>query len=170
MVWRCFVVILLGWLLANQNVSAETETKLKAAFTYNFTKYVLWPESTEQAGGEFYLCVFKSPEVASEMASISGKNVRGYQLKVKSVNALEEIDGCHLIYSDSSKYSAQIIAATANSPILTIADSRGFLEAGGIIQLLRDGRQIRFDINLQKARDVNLQISSRLLQLAREVK
>ena len=63
----------------------------------------------------------------------------------------------------------KVLSASTTMPILTISDEPDFVSRGGIIGLVTEGRRIRFDINLGTAREAQLQISSRLLQLARRV-
>lgn len=85
-----------------------------------------------------------------------------------NVSKLDAIDDCQIVYT--SGYDARkILSRTQNKAILTISDDPGFVGIGGTIGLVTEGQRIRFDINLASAKLSQLQISSRLLQLARRV-
>ena len=51
---------------------AEEEARLKAAFIYNFTKYVTWPLSIEQASGKLRVCVLGKEAFTDELSQLSG--------------------------------------------------------------------------------------------------
>ena len=96
------------------------------------------------------------------------KNIPKFKLEIKQLNLSDPIDGCRVVYV-SGLNVRKFLQSVGNLPVLTISDEEDFIDAGGVIGLVTEGRRIRFDINLGRARDVELQISSRLLQLARRV-
>jgi hypothetical protein len=51
-----------------------------------------------------------------------------------------------------------------------VSEVEDFLEQGGAVQFVPDGNKVRFEINLGAARRSGLNISSKLLSLARAVK
>lgn len=157
----------LGMLLSGLGY-AENEAQLKAAFVYNFTKYVTWPLATEQASGKLRVCIFGKEAYSDELSQLTGREVRSFRLEVVNVSKLDDIDDCQIVYT--SGYDARkILSRTQNKAILTISDDPGFVDIGGTIGLVTEGQRIRFDINLASAKVSQLQISSRLLQLARRV-
>lgn len=166
---RLLLGIVLGiGLLTSVSGFGEEEARLKAAFIYNFTKYVTWPQDIEQAGGTLHLCVLGTDGYFEELSHLDGREVREFKLEIKKLTPSDAIDGCRVVYV-SGLNVRKFLPSTGNLPILTISDEKDFIDAGGMIGLVTEGRRIRFDINLGRARDVGLQISSRLLQLARRV-
>ena len=147
---------------------AEEEARLKAAFIYNFTKYVTWPLSIEQASGKLRACVLGKEAFTDELSQLSGREVRTFSLEVVPLQVADSLDGCHVLFV-SGVNPRKVLSASTTMPILTISDEPDFVSRGGIIGLVTEGRRIRFDINLGTAREAQLQISSRLLQLARRV-
>lgn len=160
-------VLYLGLLTSVQG-HAEEEAQLKAAFIYNFTKYVTWPLSIEQASGTLRVCVVGKKAYSDEIAQLNGREVRTFELEVVPLSLTDSMTACHVLYLSGLKPD-KVLGMISTLPILTISDEPGFASLGGIIGLITEGRRIRFDINLGRARDAQLQISSRLLQLARRV-
>lgn len=147
---------------------AEEEAQLKAAFVYNFTKYVIWPTATEQASGNLRVCVLGKSAFTDEIAQLNGREVRSFVLEVVKLDSADALDSCHLLYL--SGIDARLVLGKVHSQsILTISDEDDFVQQGGMIGLVTEGRRIRFDVNLGSAKNAQLQISSRLLQLARRV-
>ena len=60
----------------------------------------------------------------------------------------------------------ELLASLKGSAILTVGEGDDFLERGGIINFSKQGRQLRFEINLKSAEDNRLKISAKLLALA----
>ncbi len=52
-------------------------------------------------------------------------------------------------------------------PILTVGETPGFAERGGMIRFTLEDNRVRFEINVEAAREADLNISSRLLTLAK---
>ena len=160
-------VLYLGLLTSVQG-HAEEEAQLKAAFIYNFTKYVTWPLSIEQASGRLRVCALGKGAYSDELSQLNGREVRTFVLEVIPLHPGDPLDACHVLYV-SGVDPGKLVRRIKTLPILTISDEPDFASLGGIIGLVTEGRRIRFDINLGRARDAQLQISSRLLQLARRV-
>jgi len=163
--WLAVLVSCLGY--------AEEEAQLKAAFIYNFTKYVTWPAAAEQAGGTLHVCALGRTAYTPELSRLDGRTVRNFTLQVRAVDRSDELTSCNVLYlsgasRDFSSFKS-LLKGVKGEPVLTISDDSGFIDAGGVIGLFTEQRRIRFDINLGIARDTGLYISSRLLQLARKV-
>ncbi len=163
------LTLLLGvGLLAAGAAFGEEEARLKAAFIYNFTKYVTWPQDVEQAGGKLNVCIVGKNSYFDELSQLQGREVRAFVLEIRKLRISADLEGCHVAYLSGYR-PAKLLPKIDRQPVLTISDEEEFVDTGGMIGLVRDGRRIRFDINLGRARDARLQISSRLLQLARRV-
>ena len=140
------------------------EYQLKAAYLYNFVKYVEWPDKGKR---NISICVAGQNPFGSVLETmIRNERVRGLPLTAEVI--LEARTDCDVIFTKTPNFAAYLRAA-AGLPILTVGESPRFLEQGGIIRFVPDGTKVRFEINLAAAERARLKISTRLLQLARIV-
>lgn len=153
--------------------AAPNEAEVKAAFVYNFAKFVEWPDEGQSPAGPIGVGVLGDPHLKATIdESLRNKTVRGRGFDVRYFAAPENIVHCHiLVVASKDKDSVQrTLHVARNSPTLTIGQLRGFADWGGVIELVLDGNQFRFEINAGSARRSGLKVSSRLLRLARSVK
>lgn len=146
------------------------EEAVKAAFVYNFTKFVDWPEAALPAtGNALTLCVFGNRPLSGRLEALQGKTTQGREIRV--IVAPEERDQCQLVFIGQTDARAlrAIVQPLSGRPVLTVGDHEDFIGLGGIIGLKLSAGRIRFDINLQAARASGLHINSQLLQLADRV-
>ena len=148
---------------AAQDVSKEY--RVKAAFLYNFVKFVEWPSRTEP--GPIVICVAGRDPFGSILDdTIRGETVRGRTLAARVI--LEPDPGCHVTFVPTGAAPAYLRAARG-TPTLTVGESLDFIQQGGLIRFYLDGGTVRFEINRDGAERSGVRISSRLLQLARLV-
>ncbi|HXG86920.1 MAG TPA: YfiR family protein [Vicinamibacterales bacterium] len=149
---------------------APSEYDVKAAFLLNFARYVQWPASPP--GQPFRLCVLGTNPFGRRLESvIGGEQWRGGRIELISAPTVRDARDCHLLYVPASVTDHFVAAAAdlARRPVLTVGETRAFLGRGGIIQLFVEDGKVRFSINRQAADNAHLQVSSRLLRLARIV-
>ncbi len=157
--------------LAEEDSSAEY--LVKSAFIYNFAKFVEWPdEAFSSTSAPIILCILGNDPFGATIETISGKVIRGRKLKVKVISKIEDIDKCHILFVCRSEkdHLKQFLDIMKNTESLTIADMNGFADQGGIINFIKSGNKIKFEINLDAANDAGLRISSKLLKLAKIVR
>jgi len=106
------------------------------------------------------------------LASIDGKSVQGRTLRVRRGLRPLEIKSCHVAFIAASEERRipELLRAAAKAPVLTVGDSDGFAEGGGMIGLINADNRVQFEINNDAAQRANLKIGSQLLRLARLVK
>ncbi|MCC6531219.1 MAG: YfiR family protein [Burkholderiales bacterium] len=155
------------------HAQTPTEAQVKAAYVLNFAKFTEWPASAfPTTGGALQVCVLASAETAAGFTAIQGKPVQGRDVLVRHGPRLGELHTCHVLYAEASERAAaaQAVKSLAGRPVLTVSDVDGFIDAGGMLQLvLVDGR-IRFDANREAAGTHGLRLRSQLLALARVVR
>lgn len=140
------------------------EYQVKAAFLYNFVKFVEWPGPS--LAGPLTICVAgRNPLGTFLEDTVRGETVGGRPIAARVV--LEPESGCHVVFVPKGAASATYLRAARNTPTLTVGESPSFIDMGGIINFVIDGGRVRFEINPQAADRAQLRISSRLLQLAR---
>jgi hypothetical protein len=150
-----------------------SEYQVKAAYVYNFSKFVEWPaQAFASPTAPIRLCVLNGPAFESELNPIvKGKMVGGRAIAVIPVQNAEQARQCQILFIDSSqdKQSRQIIDALRDSSVLTVGESAGFVERGGIINFVLQDDRVQFQVNHKAATQVGLHISSRLLSVAKRV-
>lgn len=149
--------------------SAARENQLKAAYLFNFVKFVEWPAAA--ADDTLTVCFIGAQGVYDALATgIETKRVGTRRLAVRRLDKAASAPGCNVLYADSTVVdAAAVLADSAARPILTISDTREFARNGGIIGLFTDSNRLRFSINIANAQKAGLRISSNLLQLAASV-
>jgi hypothetical protein len=150
-----------------------SEYQVKAAFLFNFAKFVGWPADTFKSPSEpFHICVFGPGIVANTLAEIgSRETVNGRPLAVTIVTKEEETHSCQILFVGalSRSKARPMLDELRSKSVLTVGESAGFALDGGIVNFkVQDGR-VRFEINPKAAEQAHLQISSRLLSLAQIV-
>lgn len=148
-----------------------SEYQLKAAFIFNFAKFIEWPPpAASNQESPFKIGVIGENPFGGELEKvIRGKIVSGRTFIVKQIKNLSEIKSCQILFISQSerKRVQEIIREAENGSVLTISEVDRFMQSGGIIHFIMEGNKVRFEINDAAARKVGLRISSKLLNLAR---
>jgi hypothetical protein len=152
---------------------APTEYEVKAAFIYNFAKYVRWPEaSTSETGKPFVIGVIGRDPFGQVLDdAVRGQSLQGRAVSVKRFGKLDEVGDCDLLFISSSEKSnlQRILEVLHKAPVLTIGDMDRFADRGGMINLTTEEKRVRFEINVEAAERAGLKPGSQLLRLARIV-
>ena len=152
---------------AAQNVAVEYQ--VKAAFLYNFAKFVRWPdEAFSRPSDPFTICLEGDPFGGTLERTIGGETLNGRPLVVRRLSPSDSVRGCHMVYvaPSQSRRSAQIINSAGMSALLTVGEAEDFITRGGMIRFIESRQRIRFQINPDAAERASLRVSSRLLRLA----
>jgi hypothetical protein len=153
--------------------SAPTEYEVKAAFLYNFSRFVEWPRAARPAEGQqFVVAVLgRDPFGPALEDAFAGKTVLGQRPHVRRVATPEEAARAHIVFVSSSEKAqlGRVLAVLGRDGVLTVGDMDGFARSGGIIGFRLEQRRVRFDINPVSAAQAGLRVSSELLKLARIV-
>jgi hypothetical protein len=152
---------------------STTVPAVKAAFLYNFAKFAEWPADILAPGQRLSLCVIGDNAVTDALKqTIKGHTIESHELTVQVVNADGPIRSCHLLYAGGldAKQAIQLIDALKGAPVFTVSDGDKFAELGGVAQLILENDRMRFAINVASAQRARLQLSSKLLSLAKIVK
>ena len=179
---RYMVAVLLSFSLAfgasaqSADSSASSEYLVKAGFIYNFAQLVQWPATSfPQPDSPIVIGILGTDPFGGTIDRvIENKKLDGRNLVIKRLKwgkDLKDLRECNILFVSSSEKQRQsdIINTVKWLPILTIGETAGFAAGGGIINLTLEGNKVRFEVNVEAARQANLNISSRLLALARIV-
>jgi len=152
--------------------SRAEEYKVKAAFLYNFAKFVEWPDlAFPDAAAPFVIAVLGDDPFGDALDLLKGKTVQGRPIVVRRAASLADLGRVNILFVASSERSrlGSVLPAAEAMHALTVGDAQGFRSQGGTIQLVRDGDKIGFEVNLDASRRAELTISSKLLTLAKAV-
>jgi hypothetical protein len=174
--WTIRLALLLSCLLASAGMAlaqTATEYQVKAAFLYNFTKFIEWPESSSGASDPFTLCIYGANPFGGSLENlVRGKTIKGRPFGVRDVTSSSQTAGCQVLFISRAErgHMADILAGVHRAGLLTVGETKGFIDQGGVINFIMESNHVRFAINLRAAQRAGLKISSRLLNLATEVK
>lgn len=147
------------------------ELNLRAAFIFNFARFVEWPREALADTASLRLAVFTADTIPAPFAALRGRQVRGHVVRVVPLGPADDPAACHLLYcSDATEPQlAALLAGARGHPVLTVGEGRGFTDNDGMIELVTRDDRLRFRIRPDAARAVGLRIAAPLLQLADEV-
>lgn len=166
------MLFILFFLSAGSGALAETrkEYAVKAAFVYNFMKFIQWPDNTfPNETAPYRLCFTGDSVVAEQFNTLNGKMNGNRPIHVRRLNPWEECRDCDLLFisrKTGRDTSAKFLRQLKGKPVLTIGESKGFAHSGGIINFFTKGDHLQFEINPEAARHQGFKLSSRLLKLA----
>jgi hypothetical protein len=166
-----FALILTGRLIAAGHAEGPSdEYQVKAAFLYNFAKFVEWPREAFQSQGEpLVVCVLGEDPFGRTLDDIvAGKRIDGRALVVRRTSDARQVKGCRMLFVSSSEPRSvlSVLAALDESGVLTVGEADSAASEGMIINFILEGGKIRFAINTAAAEREKLRFSSRLLSLA----
>ena len=166
-------IVLVAWQLSARAQGATIEDEVKAAFLYNFTKYVDWPAAAFQdASDPFRMCVAGSPKFFRTVETlISGEKAHGRPIQLVAPEP-SNLHRCHILFTgaeEASRYDASF-PALSQRPILTVWESKIMFDRGGAILLVLDDSRVRFDVDVRSIEKAGLTVSAKLLRVARNVR
>lgn len=168
--------VLLAVLLAS-TLPAQTpsvEYRVKAAYIFNFAKFVTWPQAAFAAPDAPIVIgiLGKDPFGGAVDQAVAGKLVERRPLQVRRLSSADKASGCHILFIASSErqWMPDILKDAQRTCMLTVGETEDFLEIGGMIQFVPHENNIRLQVNLDATQAAGLKISSKLLQIATVVK
>ena len=147
-----------------------TEPALKAAYIYNFARFTEWPRDAVPADAPLVMCVVGDAAVGTALEqAVKGRMLGGHLLTVLRMTITGQNQMCHVLYvaGVTVDRAAQLIAGVREMPVLTISDIEGFTDRGGIARFFFEHGRLRFSVQVDAAKRAGLQISSKLLVLAK---
>jgi YfiR/HmsC-like len=149
------------------------EDQVKAAYLYNFAKFVDWPAASFAAAeSPLVICSLGDDRLADVLQqTVRGKQVKGRPIEARQVLAAGPFSSCHILliaFREKDRILA-ILHSVQGATVLTVGESAEFTRLGGMINLVRNDSNIELEINPKAADAAGLKISSRLLAVARVV-
>lgn len=163
--------MLLAILASSPNALADTASKnaIEAAFLYNFALFTQWPNLA--ASNSFNICVLTENPFGAAFERLSEKRIENLPVRTQIMRTPEEAVNCHILFVPASGHRAmQNIANTLkDAPVLIVSEVNGYNPNEVMIMLGEESGRVNFQINHSATQRVGLNVSSKLLRLARRV-
>jgi len=184
---------------AEADSAPSKEYQVKAAFIYNFIKFVDWPQSADSSSDEkdgegpkpITIGIIGENLFGSAFESITKKNIQNRPVVIKYLGGFAKnsfrdkeagrtkykyndagaLRACQVLFISPSekKYCKEIIDTVKDNCVLTVGETKDFLGCGGIVGFITEEKKIKFEINLIAAGNAQLKVRSKLLRLAKRV-
>ena len=172
-------ILIIAWCILvslppGSHAQRPTEYEVKAAFLYNFAKFVEWPSGAfEDADAPIVIGILgKDPFGPILEQTVGGNTAGGRSLKIRQFARIGDgLKRCHILFISRTAPSPpkQVMERIEGSSVLTVGEVDAFCQDGGIVNFVLQQNRVRFEINPDAAARAGLKISSRLLKLARIV-
>lgn len=173
---RCTIVAI-SWVLCGASSlpgqQRPSEYQVEAAYLYNFGRFVEWPNAAAGSGDIFTFCVLGEDPFGSALDStLAGEMIGGKRTVAKRISNAQESGGCQVLFFSSTEKGQlkKIIETAAQQGVLTVSDMPEFLQRGGMIEFVLEGKKVRFEVNLTATERARLSLSSELLRVASKVR
>ena len=166
--WLLLILVAPG---ARAQDAAPGEYEVKAAFLFNFAKFVEWPAAkltTNNAPIRFGVFGRSESFVGDFRKTLDGKSIDTHPVQLEFYEDSIPSEAPHILFVCKSERRnfRRIVNSLHGQPALTVSEDDGFCEAGGMINFRLDGKKIRFEINQKAAEQNQLRLSSKLLRVA----
>jgi len=149
----------------------SSNTKIKATFLYNFTKYIDWPEKYKE--GNFSIGVLGTTPFYNDLNTLlSTKTVGNQKFEIKSFPKVEAISGiCHILFipAENSAMLPDVLKKLKGKSTLIVTEKLGLAKQGSAINFIIENNKQRFELNKSNIEKYNLKVSSTLEALAIKV-
>ena len=148
-------------------------SQVKAAYLYNFTKYVEWPPDTfHSADDPAVICVAGDDRTGKILEQVTlGRKANGRRVQARNPRSVNELRSCQVLFigfEDKERITG-ILRNLHDSRVLLVGQTDQFLSLGGMINLVQKNGSIELEIDAKVTEAAGLKISSRLLFVSRIV-
>jgi hypothetical protein len=166
-------VLLLSGLAASAQSPVSREYRIKAAFLFNFARFVEWPSGAPAPpGAPLRIGILGADPFGTALDDIvQGESIQGRPLRIVRSPRLADLRDCQIIFVSPTEAGRmnEIIADLRGTHALTVGDADAFATEGGMIGFYLEGNKVRFAIDVGAANRAGLRISSQLLRLGKIV-
>lgn len=175
-----FGLLALSWALAGASLAlgasgdVSKEYAIKAAFLYNFTKFVEWRADQFESHTESITIAVCGPNpFGDELQKIvRHRQVNGREITVMFAASAAEALDAELVFvgAIAEERVAETVRVLNEAGVVTVGETRRFAETGGMIVFVLEGDKVRFEIDVGEAERCGLKISAQLQKLAKTVR
>lgn len=157
-----------GVVFAGQHINANNLEHIQAQFVFRIAPFVIDNKSMTALKKEKpVICFYGLSAQKTRVQTMNNSN----KYTLAFFNSLIDIDNCAIVYlgEGAEPHLPNILLTLENKSILTISSIKNFALKGGMISLDLEGAKIVFDCNLNTMRSNGINMSSKVLELARDV-
>jgi hypothetical protein len=151
---------------------AVGEAQAKAALLYNFATFVDWPPAPPSGNpAALVIGVAGDAAVLEALGPLQGTKIGARTIVAREVQPDDDPRACQVLFlaSPDDRATTALMGRIGEAPVLTVGDSDGFTDIGGIVRVYFEHGRLRFEISRRNAQRARLHISAKLLGLARVV-
>jgi hypothetical protein len=162
---------------AGQDASpAASEYTIKAAYIYNFLRYIEWPPSAFESANSPYVVGVLGEVPADLQRALNfyaeSKTIEGRAIRFRQFRTVDEMTACHIVYVTNvsdTRVLQEAVARLSNGSTLLVGETNSFLQHGGEISFFQASNKVRIRLDLNQAKRKGLRPSAKLLQVAQVV-
>jgi hypothetical protein len=156
---------------ARLSAAPVSEYDVKAAYLFNFLQFVTWPGSAfDSPTAPVRVCIVGRNPFGDVLRAVTRNEiVGGRPIEIAEAKEDEPLRRCQVAFIPAGSNASGALRVLSSLPVVTVGESDDFLAAGGVIRFAVVDQRVRFDINLKQATQRGVTLSSRLLQVARQV-
>ena len=150
-----------------------TEYQVKAAYLYNFAKFVEWPEGMFAGpAAPIVFGILGEDPFGDALEAAKDRTIKGRKLQIRRFASLNDTTMCHILFISRSekKNLAAILQKFGEAPMLLVGDMEEFAQRGGMINLALQNESVTLEINVDALNRAGIKVNSRLLNVARIVR
>ena len=148
--------------------TAQTVDRIKAAYVFNFAKFVELPGSDDKL---IRVCVLGRDDLNGAMLSLNRRMAQGREIQVRKDVTLDQVKDCSMVFVGES--DARLLPLLARqlgtSSVLLVSDARQAMDHGAHLSMVFNDDRVEFDVNLLNLQKSSIKASSQMLKLARVV-
>ena len=165
---KTLILLLLGSAMLSR-AFAQSEDAVKAAFLYNFAKFVEWPAAAFADGNAPLVVAFVGGGTLADTfeQNVKGKNANGREFSIKKLSAAAGSETAQIVVIADAAQGGATTGAAKGKPILVVADVDG---ATAAIHFVKDGAKMGFELDLDVAKSAGLKVDPKLQKVAKSVK
>ncbi len=164
-----FFAFCISTAFAQANVS---ESVVKAAMLRKFVEFIEWPEANAPKKLlRANVCVYGDTDVIDAAIVFNKASEKSpLQYGMARIDSLNFPDGkCQIVFLGSSPDMADILQRLKTRSVLTVSDSSGFVEKGGMLGFVVADGKLRYAINNKAFGESGLKVDAQLLEIAHKV-
>ncbi len=169
--WAVLAAVVL--FTAEDACATTPEFQVKAAYLFNFARYVEWPPDAFRApNAPLIIAIVGDDPFGSTLDDlVRGEEAQGHPLLVQRYRRVEDVQDCHILFVSRLGRTERetLLSGLKNRSILTVSDTDDFARQGGMIRFVMADGRVRMQINWEAAKRANLTMSSKLLRSAQIV-
>lgn len=170
---RFLIRVILCFLAVVAQAQSASEYQVKAAFLFNFARFVEWPaDAFPSADSPLQICILGQDPFGRDFEQmIEDKAVSGHRIEIAHPEGVPQARACQILFIalPDKQQVLQTMQGLKGASVLTVGDAPGFARMGGIINFVLDDNRVRFEINQKAAELAHLKLSARLLTVAKLV-